>query len=86
MPFPPPEPFRMYTGDERALIAGYILHMREGILKAADSTGSPPAGSTLDWGEGSYNYWENAEAVTRWLLYWIGYPVRKGKLYVPPQG
>lgn len=73
-----------YTDESRAEIAGYLLQMRAGILKAGNSV---ERGIQLEIdirGDKELVYWRNAEAVTRWLLYWIGYEVHRGKMYGEP--
>jgi len=84
MPLPPPTIPDTYTDAERALIAGYLLHHRAGTLQALSSCSSIPAeidgGSMATCGR----YYRDAEAYSRFLLYWIGYPVGKGRMYAPP--
>jgi len=91
MPFPPPKlpegPLvSAYQPDERALIAGYLLHQRAGTLKALESYGSIPADTTELLAERGYDYYLRAESYSRFLLYWIGYPVQRNQMYVPPPG
>jgi hypothetical protein len=81
---PPPLMPEVYTDYERALIAGYLLRMRHGTLQAKGSVGSPPAGSTEGWAEGNFLYYKDAERYSRFLLWWIGYPVGKDQMYVQP--
>lgn len=77
----------LYTGDfsddERSLIAGFILHFRRGILQAAESVGAEAAQQLPEWSARSQAYFANAESVTRFLLYEIGYPVQKGQMWSP---
>lgn len=77
----PPVKSGPYTDEERALIASYLLWQRQGTLDALNSVGSAPPGGTENWGEGNQRYYKNAEAYSRFLLYWIGYKVPKGGMY-----
>lgn len=83
MAFPAP----LYTGDftaeERAMVAGFLLHFRRGFLQAADSVVSPGTAAIPGWSGSTRLYFEHAESVTRFLLYWIGYPVKKGLMWEP---
>jgi len=72
---------KVYTDPERALIAGYLIHMRAGTLQALHSTGHPKLGSTDGWGEGTFRYYQDCERYSRFLLHWIGYDVQRGKNY-----
>lgn len=83
MPDLPPIHDGPYNDAERALIASYLLHQRAGTLAALGSSSKAPAGSTEGWGEGNVNYYKHAEAYSRFLLYWIGYPVQKNQMYIP---
>lgn len=68
-----PIPRGHYSDEERALIAGYLLHMRSGAAQAQTSVSTPPSGSTEGWAEGNQRYWTDALRAIDWLLYWIGY-------------
>lgn len=70
-----------YTDAERALIAGYLVRKRSGAIKALRSVGSIIRESTEGWAEGSFRYYRDAERYSRYLLFWIGYPVERGKNY-----
>ncbi len=69
------------TDEDRALIAGYLLHHREGTLEALSSLGSVVSGLNAGQFDIMYRYYRSAEAYSRFLLYWVGYPVEKGKMY-----
>ena len=72
-----------YTDEERAIAAGYLLHMREGLLKALASTKRADE-ITLD-GEfiKTYRYYRIGEAWSRFYLFWLGYETPKNQLYTP---
>lgn len=70
-----------YTDLERALIAGYLVRKRTGTIKALRAVGSAKRESTEGWAEGSFRYYADAERYSRFLLYYIGYPVAKGLNY-----
>jgi len=84
MPFPLPVPPYPYDDETRAIIAGYLLHHRAGTLDALRSVGHPIAGQTEGWAEGNYHYYQAAESYSRFLLYWLGYPVQRNQMYEPP--
>lgn len=72
---------RKYTDEERAVIAGYLLGKRAGVLKALSSS-FRYAELTKEFGaENQLRYYQLAEAFTRWELYWIGYTVQKDQMY-----
>lgn len=64
-------------------MAGFILHFRRGFLQAAESSGVAAAQQIPEWSAETVRYYQDAEAVTRFLLYWIGYPVAKGQMWSP---
>jgi hypothetical protein len=70
-----------YSDEERALIASYLLGKRAGTLQALASVKGLPPGSTYGWGEGSLSYYQHAEAYSRFLLWWIGYPTQVNQMY-----
>lgn len=70
-----------YTDEERAIIAGYLLKQRAGTLLASQSS-ERGAQLELDIGlDKQAVYYRNAEAYSRFLLYWAGYPVHKDRMY-----
>ena len=74
-----------YTDAERAVIAGYLLRQREGTLKALASS-ERGAQITTDIGqENQRRYYQICEAYSRFLLWWIGYPVMKNEMYYGEQ-
>lgn len=77
----PPIIKESYSDAERALIAGYLVRKRTGTLKAVESTGSVTQGTTEGWGEGAFRYWKDCERYSRYLLFYVGYPVLKNKNY-----
>lgn len=81
---PPFVPMLGYTDEQRSLIAGFLLHFREGTLKALASLGSVKAGITSGMAEAEYRYYVHAEAYSRQLLFYVGYPVAKDEMYAPP--
>jgi hypothetical protein len=70
-----------YTARERAIIAGYLIGKRAGVLRALSSVGAATAGATSGWAEGNQRYYRDAERYSRFLLYYVGYEVEKGKNY-----
>jgi hypothetical protein len=77
----PPVIKETYTPAERAIIAGYLIRMRGGTLRALASVGSATQGETSGWAEGNQRYYRDAERYSRYLLYWAGYIVAKGENY-----
>lgn len=72
-----------YTDHERAVIAGYLLHQRAGTLQALSSA-NRGLQITTEWGtENQLRHYKTCEGYSRFLLYWIGYQVEKGQMYVP---
>lgn len=70
-----------YPDDIRAEIAGYLLHMREGTLRALESS---ERGAKIQTDIGLQNqakYYSNCEEYSRFLLYWIGYEVMRKRMY-----
>jgi hypothetical protein len=80
----PPVIKETYTARERAIIAGYLIRMRSGTLRALASVGSAVQGATAGWAEGNQRYYRDAERYSRYLLYWAGYEVAKGENYEAP--
>lgn len=81
MPNLPPIEIGPYSDQERALIASYLLHQRAGTIAALRSVQAGLPHDTLGWSEGGSQYYTHAEAYSRFLLYWIGYPVAKNQMY-----
>lgn len=77
----PPDIRQTYTDRERAVIAGYLIRKRVGTLQALRSARSIKPDTTDGWAEGSVQYYQDAEAYSRFLLYWIGYQVGKDQNY-----
>jgi hypothetical protein len=75
----PPWISATYSDEEAAIIAGYLIRMREGTLQALQS-GEYADQLTPDIPDiTGKEYYRHAEAYSRWLLYWIGYPVAKNE-------
>lgn len=72
-----------YTPAQRAMVAGFILHFRRGFLDASASAGAPAADQIPPWRDETRRYYRDAESVTRFLLYWIGYPVARDQMWEP---
>jgi hypothetical protein len=70
-----------YTARDRAIIAGYLIKMRAGTLRALTSVGAATVGATSGWAEGNQRYYRDAERYSRYLLYWLGYETEKGRNY-----
>ncbi len=70
-----------YSDEERAIIAGYLLQMRQGVLRALSSS-ARYVEITTDYGAmKQLAFYQIEEQYSRFLLYWIGYPVEKGNMY-----
>ena len=70
-----------YTDEQRQLIASYLLHMRAGTLSALSSSSRKiEIDSAIGVGR-ERQYYTNAESYSRFLLYWVGYQVRKNGMY-----
>ena len=69
------------SGRDAALVAGYILHFREGIVLGGQffDLGDPTINPA--WTGPERRWFEIAEQVTRYLLWWTGYRVAKGELW-----
>lgn len=77
----PPDVRKNYTDEERAIIAGYLLHQRLGTLKALSST-TKGAEIETDIGLQEHaKYYSNCESYSRFLLYWLGYEVQRNMMY-----
>jgi hypothetical protein len=74
-----------YTPAQAALIAGFLIHHRAGLLTAMQTLGEPEADSAPAWADPVRAYWTNAEQYSRFLLWAIGYPVGRDVNYVPPE-
>lgn len=85
MPYPPPIWDGRPTDEIRSWIAGYLVHHREGTLKALDSYRQVLPRNPPEFIEPYLKYYQDAEAYSRFLLYWLGYPVAKDSNYVPPK-
>lgn len=72
-----------YTDDERAIIAGYLLGKRQGILKALESTDKMQETNVDGYFIKTYRYYRIGESWSRFYLYWIGYETAKNQLYTP---
>jgi hypothetical protein len=72
-----------YTDEERAVIAGYLLHRRQGLLKALASVDLANEISVDGYFVKTFRYYKIAEAWNRFELFWIGYETPKNQLYTP---
>jgi|SRR5579864_317636 len=77
-----------YSEDDWRVIAGFLLYFRAGILRALESTNNEAYSQIPRVAAGQRRYYEDAESVTRWLLSFTPYPVKKdalwdGQAYVP---
>lgn len=70
-----------YTDEERAVIAGYLLRQRDGTLRALASTERWMQITTDVGPQNGVKYYSNCESYSRFLLYVIGYQVKKGTMY-----
>lgn len=70
-----------YTDEERAVIAGYLLKMRQGTLTALDSSERGEKIQTDIGLQNQVKYYSNCEQYSRFLLYWIGYEVMRKRMY-----
>lgn len=72
-----------YTDEERAVIAGYLLKRRNGLLKALASTNKADEINIDGFFTKTYRYYRSAESWNRFELYWVGYEVPKDGTYTP---
>lgn len=77
----PPIFDRNYTTRDKAVIAGFLLHFREGYLRALESVSGPEADQIPSWKARQTQYYQDAESITRYLLCEVGYPVEKGDVW-----
>lgn len=68
-----------YKEEDLRHIAGFVAHTRERILNAIKSLESGAADEAPDWRDSMIAHWSNGEQWTRWMLYNLGYKVKKGK-------
>ncbi len=73
-----------YNDTQKAYIAGFLLHYRDGILEALRSVNDPVTDQIPNWAELMRRYYQDAESVTRFLLHWTGYDVQKNEGWSPP--
>lgn len=75
----------VWTGQlnqqQRALIAGFLLHSRQGILDALTTMHDPIVDQIIEWSGPTRQYYVAAEAYSRYLLWLIGYPVQRNQMY-----
>lgn len=86
MPYEPTQPpiwDPPLTGRDRALVAGYILHYREMILSALEFGALADPTLLPEWLNPTMDYYQRAEEVTRWLLWWTGYRVARDQMWDP---
>lgn len=76
----------VYTDGQRAYIAGFLIWYRAGMLKALESVSSDAARAIPGWQRQQIRYYQDAESVTRYLLYECGYPVAKDENWDPDYG
>lgn len=76
-PFVPPS----YTPYERALIAGYLLARRAGVLHGVQTMSSDIVDQIPHWSGPVRDYYAAAEAYSRYELYYIGYAVGKDQMW-----
>ena len=72
-----------YTDEERAVIAGYLLGKRRGLLQALASTERATEINVDGYFVKTYRYYRIGEAWSRFYLYWAGYETGKDQLYTP---
>lgn len=74
-----------YSGSlsdaERALVAGYVLHVRGQILRGLEVAREPALSPQAWWTSGMEIHFSSWEACTRYLLWLLGYPVIKDQQY-----
>lgn len=79
-----PEPLPpLYDGDftpeQRALIAGFLLHWRRSFLVTQEQLSGTLSEDASAWLDGMRSYLHYSESVTRFLLGRLGYKVQKGE-------
>jgi hypothetical protein len=75
------KPIGQYTPEERAVIAGFLLRMRQGTLSALAAA---DRGVEITTEYGMINqrwYYQICEQYSRFLLYDAGYPTAKNRMY-----
>jgi hypothetical protein len=71
----------LYTPEEKAVIAGFLLRQRQGTLQALASS-ERGAQITTDIGqENQRRYYQICEAYSRFLLDKVGYQTAKNRMY-----
>lgn len=70
-----------YTSQEEALIAGFLLKSRQAILNALQTVRSGPADQVPNWQGPLLEYYQAAEAYSRYLLWLAHYPTEKDQMW-----
>ena len=70
-----------FSAEDWRVIAGFLLYFRAGILRALDTSNDPAYDAIPVTAAGQRRYFQDAEAVTRWLLSFTPYPVKAGELW-----
>jgi len=70
-----------YSAEDWRVIAGFLLYLRAGVLRALQSVSDPIAEAIPVWQAKQVRYYVNAEKVTRWLLSYTPYPVEPYQLW-----
>lgn len=68
-----------YRDDDLRHIAGFVSHVRQRVLSALASLEQLDSPEVIQWRDATVAYWESGERWTRWMLWELGYPVRKGQ-------
>ena len=75
----------LYDGDfspeQKALIAGFLLHWRNTFMAGEVEVSSLAPGTATEWSIGMLKWFRSANAVTRMLLHRLGYEVEKDETY-----
>lgn len=81
MPNQPPIWAPPLSGRDAALVAGFILHYRQGILWARDTLDLVTPGIFDEWVQAEQRFFKDGERWTRFLLYYTGYDVGKDLMW-----
>lgn len=69
------------SGRDAALVAGFLLHYRQGMLYAREFFELADPTIIPEWQDPMSKFWTHAEEITRYLLWWTGYRVGKGEMW-----